>query len=731
MSIIIILQNTQLYSMKYLASALSLCLIYSAKAQYNYPSTKTVDSSDTYFGVTYKDPYRWLENLKSPEVEEWFKDQADYTNSIMSKISGRDALIKEWKELDKLQPAKYNGRVYKNGRYFYRKTMPGEVVGKMYYREGIAGKEVLLFDPTTFYAGKTLTLEHIAPSYDGKTLAFSYSEKGAEFATIRFMNVDTKTLYKDSIYPAAFDVVWTFDNKAIAYSWFRSTDNNDPSSRLNPKTKLHVLGADGSEDLDFFSNESYPELNIDQKMFPAISLSEDSKKYIFGAVRSVQNEFVLYYAPVAQAYKEKLRWKPLSTVEDKLVRSVIVKGDDVYAITHNNAKNYKLVHTSLKNPDWEHAETIAAEKKDQTLESADYSKDFILLVHTDGINSYVSKYNLRTKKTSPVRLPASGTVSVFCLDTKSNDWTIGITSWTKPYTEYSYNAETGAFSPDKFNKPLILPPAYNNLQVEEVEVKGHDGVMIPLSIIHDKGTKLNGQNIALVESYGAYGYSFTPFFSALRMSLATKGVVVAFPHVRGGSEKGEEWYRAGYKTTKPNTWKDFISCAEYLVRKGYTSPAKMSGAGTSAGGILISRAITARPDLFAAVICNVGCANAMRLEFSANGPINIPEFGSVKDSIECRALYEMDGMQHVVKGTKYPAVIGVGGWNDPRVESWQPGKFVAALQQASVSGRPVLMKINYDSGHFTEDKNVTFANFADQFAFVLWQCGHPDFQMKK
>ena len=307
---------------------------------------------------------------------------------------------------------------------------------------------------------------------------------------------------------------------------------------------------------------------------------------------------------------------------------------------------------------------------------------------------------------------------------------MGITSWAKPNTEFDFNAGSDVFKPNAFNKQPVFPAEYKNLEVKEVEVKGHDGVMIPLSIIYKKGTKLDGNNVCLMDSYGAYGISMTPYFDYTETGLATKGVVIAYPHVRGGSEKGETWYKAGYKTTKPNTWKDFNSCAEYLIAKGYTNPAKLAGTGTSAGGILISRAITERPDLYAAAICNVGCANAMRLEFSANGPVNIPEFGTVKDSTECRALYEMDGMQHVVAGTKYPAVICVTGWNDPRVVPWEPGKFAAALQNASTSGKPVMLKVNYDDGHFTEDKSVTFANFADQFAFVLWQCGHPDFQLK-
>ena len=168
-----------------------------------------------------------------------------------------------------------------------------------------------------------------------------------------------------------------------------------------------------------------------------------------------------------------------------------------------------------------------------------------------------------------------------------------------------------------------------------------------------------------------------------------------------------------------------------MIAKGYTSSAHLAGTGTSAGGILISRAITERPDLYAAAICNVGLANAMRFEATPNGPANIPEFGTVKYSVECRALFEMDGMQHVVKNTRYPAVICVTGWNDPRVIAWQPGKFEAALQSATTSGKPVLLKVNYDYGHFTENRAVSFANFADQYAFVLWQCGHPGFQPGK
>lgn len=707
-----------------------LCSI-SSDGQWNYPSSKIVDSSDTYFGVTYKDPYRWLEYIKQPEVESWFRQQSDYTNSLLNKLNGRDELIQEWKDLDKLMPPVFSSINYKNGRIFYRKTMPGESVGKLFYRERIDGKEQLLFDPTNYIPGEILSLQSAEPSYDGKKIAISFSKQGAEVSILKFMDVDKKQFLKDSIYPNLFGGNWTFDNKAFMYIWIKSDDNKDPQARLNPKTKLHIVDKNDSKDEDFFSNERYPDLKIDSAVYPYAFLNEDSKDYIFAAEYSVQSEFKMYYAPVSQATSGRIKWQVLCAPSDKLVRDIEIIGDDVYAITYNNAKKYKLVTTSLKRPDWANAKTIAAEKPDQTLESLSYSKDFLFVVHSDGINNHLSKYNLKSGTTTKIKLPYSGTIDIYSINTKTNECYIGITSWIQPYTEFNFNAETNTFTPSNFNKPPVYPDKYKDLEVQEVLVKGHDGVMIPLSIIYQRGTKLDGTNVCLLESYGAYGYSMVPYFNILENVLAVKGVVIAIPHVRGGGENGEAWYRAGYKTTKPNTWKDFISCAEYLISNGYTSVGKLAGTGTSAGGILISRAITERPELFTAAICNVGCANAMRLEFSANGPVNIPEFGTVKDSVECKALYEMDGMQHVVKGTKYPAVISVAGWNDPRVVPWQPGKFAAALQNASGSGKPVLLKVDYNNGHFTEDKSVTFANFADQFAFVLWQCGHPDFQIKK
>lgn len=697
-------------------------------AQWQYPETKTVDAEDTYFGTTYKDPYRWLENLKDKEVETWFKSQADLTDGLLAKIPGRDALVNEWMALDKLKPAAYSSITYENGRVFYKKTLGGENVGKLYFREGWNGAEKLLFDPGTYKSGVVMTIESIVPSWDGKHIAIGLSSGGAEYSEIRILDVDKGTLLAEKMYPSYGAIGWVKDNHTFFYDAGKVADIKNPEIELNRKTRLHKIGSDFDKDTDFFSNEANPELNIAPKEFPFASIDESYPDYLIGGLGTVQNEMRAYYAPVSEMKKKKVKWEVLCEQSDNLVRGMAFQGNYVYAITHAGAPKYKVVRTSIKHPDWAHAETVIPEAGD-SIQSITKTKHYLIVDYSNGVVGRLVRYDFATGTTDEIKLPGSGTVDCSCPDFRTDRCLVHITSWVSPVTIYDMDAQKETFAKSIFNTDVVYP-GFDELVSEEVEVPGHDGAMVPLSIVHKKGIAMDGSNCCILDGYGAYGISQSPHFS-IRYSVAKRGVVLAFAHPRGGSEKGEAWYKAGYKTTKPNTWKDFISCAEYLVKKGYTNPEHLSGTGTSAGGILISRAITERPDLFRAAICNVGCANAMRMEFTPNGPVNTPEFGTVKDETECKALYEMDGVAHVQKGVKYPALMGVGGWNDPRVTAWEPGKFIAAMQASSVSGNPVLMKVNYDNGHFTEEKIVTFRNFAGQSAFLLWQTGHKDFQPVK
>ena len=612
--------------------------------------------------------------------------------------------------MDKLKPAVYSDFAYEHGRVFYKKTLGGENVGKLYFREGWQGAEKLLFDPGTYKTGVVTTIQSIVPSWDGAHVALGLSSGGAEWSQLRVLEVKSGAFLPESIYPSEGTLGWMKDNQSFFYDAGKTTDIKSLGIELNRKTRIHKLGTDVASDRDIFSDESNPELGITAKEFPGASIDESYPEYITGSLQTVQNEMRIYYAPVSELKEAKIKWDVLCQPTDNIVRGIAFAGDYIYAITHTDAPKYKIVRTRVQHPDWAHADTVIPEQAD-TVQSITKSKHYLLVVYSDGVVCRLVKYELSSGRTSEVKLPMSGTLGVICPDWKTDRCLVFLTSWVSPPAIYDYDAQHDVFAKSIFNTDVTYP-GFDKLTSQEVQVPGHDGVMIPLSLIYPKGMPLDGSNCCILTGYGAYGISLDPGFNIRNDDVALHGVVFAIAHVRGGSEKGEAWYRAGFKTTKPNTWKDFISCAEYLIAKGYTSPQKLAGTGTSAGGILITRAITERPDLFAAAVCNVGCANALRMEFSPNGPVNAPEFGTVKDPVECQALYEMDGLAHVQPGVRYPAVMGVGGWNDPRVPAWQPGKFVAAVQAASASGKPVLMKVNYDNGHFTEEKQVTFKNFA-------------------
>ncbi len=337
----------------------------------------------------------------------------------------------------------------------------------------------------------------------------------------------------------------------------------------------------------------------------------------------------------------------------------------------------------------------------------------------------IQKIDLANGKVSPVNVPLKGINYLSAWDEKTDDCLVANTSWSNPFNRYAFNLANNSFGKSVFYTEVGFT-GMENLASEEIEVVSHDGVKVPLSIVYDKKLfKNNGSNICYLDGYGSYGSSAQPYFSFANASLLKRGVVLAFAHIRGGGEKGEDWHMAGFKTTKPNTWKDFIACGDYLVKNKYTSSDRLAGTGTSAGGITIGRAITERPDLFRVALPRVGCLNALRMEFSPNGPGNAPEFGTIKIEEEAKALAEMDAYLHLQKGTKYPAMLVSTGFNDPRVVSWQPGKFAAAAQNNTTSGLPVLLKVNYGGGHFGgANVDEQLKDSGIEKAFILWQCGY-------
>jgi prolyl oligopeptidase len=692
-----------------------------------FPETKKTPVTDDYWGTKITDNYRWLENMDNSEVQIWFKSQGEYFDNIINRIPGRDLLYNEFLKLDSLRTLTISRIVRSKDRYFYLKGLAGENVLKLAYRDGLIGNETILFNPAAFEKGKVYTISYLVPSRDGKKIAFGISESGSEQARILIMDVDTKQLYPESIFPSWFGVSdWTDDNSAFIYTSQKSSDLASKDLLLNTKVKMHKPGTDPSTDPIIFSKDKYPGLGIVPEDLLFLGFGED-RKFIIASLGGVQNEQVCFFAPASELTAKQINWKPLFKKSDS-VTGFIYANDSIYFLTHKNASNSKIMVTSESKPDPSNARVVLPEGKEE-INNISRSQNYLFAVLTDGINQHVLKYKFQDGSFSDVPSPETGVVDIDTYDIYDDNCILSVSGWKTPYTRYDYDASTDRTTIGTFNTAITYP-GMEDLVAKEVEAKSYDGVMVPLSILMNKNTKLDGNNICYLEGYGAYGISTTPFFSFINLALTQKGIIIAYAHVRGGGEKGNDWHMAGYKQTKPNTWKDFIACAEYLINEGYSSNTKLIGEGTSAGGILIGRAITERPDLFGAAVCNVGAANALRFEVTPNGPNNTREFGTVKDKDECNALIEMDAFLHVKEGVKYPAVFCNTGINDPRVAPWEPGKFAAILQNSTASGKPVVLRVDYNSGHFSREKIVTFKYLADMLAFVLWQTGHTDFQMK-
>lgn len=725
--------------MKQFYFLISLLLIgfYATAQTYKYPPTKTVDVSDIYFGRELKDPYRWLEDIKNDEVIKWFHDEADFTNSVLKQIPGRQTLFDELKEISKVKSATYG--VYKviGDTYYFSKRLPDEQTAKVYRKTGSNGQDELLFDPEDFQKGKIFNF-WIDVNKTGTYLVLNLTEKGKELGDMYFMDLKTKKILSDTLRNSS-GLFLASNEDIVLYMKSKTGDIHDPEVNLDVKTMLHTLGDNVVNDKVVASQVTNPELNFARSDVAYVDAFSNSPFVILQKI-DVDASVELFYASLANLESDKLKWAPLCDKSEQIVQDLnfgnspfVVRENFMYANTTKGNDMGKVIMVDLENPDFSNPKVVYDSSDNWKVESLSESKDFLVIVLSKNNVEYKNmKYNFSTKDLSEAIIPLKGTVYLMAMSPYSNEGMIINTSWTEPLNYYKYELLTDEFAKSSFyvNTPY---PGMENLKVDEVEVASHDGTMVPLTIIYDK-TKLkkDGSNISLLAGYGAYGIMIPPSFNPYSLALIERGVIIAYAHVRGGGEKGKLWHLAGQKATKPNTWKDFNACAEYLIDNQYTSSKHLACEGGSAGGILIGRAITERPDLYKVAVPMVGSLNPVRMELTTNGPLNIPEFGTMTDSLESRALIEMDAMHQIKSGTEYPAQLITTGFNDPRVTSWIPAKYAATMQKMNESDAPVLLYVDFDSGHSggtTMDEY--FKQQSDIMAFILWQCGNPDFQIKK
>lgn len=692
-------------------------------AQFNYPSTKTVDSSDTWHNITVKDPYRWMEDLNSDTTKNWFKAQNDFTKNIVDQLPMTNEIYKGFLSIDSIQPDKiYKIRQVGTTLYYFNVRL-SEAKPKIYKRQGENAKEQLVADNNIWGSNYNISDYEIDPYQ--KYIAITAGEGGKEITAVtKFYDIAQGKFVKDSL-PGRFSGYAPGEGN-VYYMQQPSWDVHVMTQDKDRLYKVHKIGTAISEDKVLLSYQLNPELyskDNTRQLYP-IFINKDCN-YEMVSSSSVAPFIDLYYRKINSGQP----WKKIVDMEDEIA-SYNGTGNKLVLVSKKNAPNGKLLLMDMTNPNITKALLIAPEKDIplQTSEGLSQSKNFIIVPYMkNGVQIYHYTLDFRNNKFSKIPFPENtNSMYVTPFNKDTDDVHIIRSGWITPMS-YTYSNIDKPFAKEKtfsFRKTTAYPFT-NELMVEEIEIPGHDGVLIPVSVIHKKDVELNGENVAYVYSYGAYGYSSSAAFNPFFLYLAHKGIVIAVAHVRGGGEKGENWHLSGYKQSKPNTWKDLNSTAEYLITKGYTTSKHLVCEGGSAGGILIGRAITERPDLWACAIPQVGCLSMIRQEFAPNGPVNTPEFGTVKNINEFFALMEMDATLHVENGIKYPAMLITTGWNDPRVISWQPAKFAAAVQKANASNKPILLQVDYNAGHGdSQDKFAAYKKEAKKWAFILEQTGY-------
>ncbi len=693
----------------------------------NQPVAPIHSVTDNYFGTEIVDNYRYMENFNDPVVQQWVKAQADYTIETLAQLPGRDAFFDRMKELDDSVPAKVSGVLrLANGKIFYRKIDIQSDTSKLYMRSSLDSAEILLVDPDRFGLenGHKYAMNDFKPSSDGKYVIYLISANGSEDASLYVLDTETFT-YVDrpiSRVPFTAGICWLPDNQSFFYHRLQELTEGMAATEKyqNSQTYLHRLGTELAQDEVILKHGTAPLVDMPRTVWPQIPHISDSGYAIALFYYGTQRNIDLYISKLSSLSQNTPEWIKLCDASDE-IRHFVTHENDLYLITSKNAPHFEIIKTSLAKPDLATAKTVLAES-DSIVQDMFAANDALYAIVTDkGIGKVLRiTYDGNIDR---LELPHDGAVLFSKNDAHADGFTIVITAWTKYYCIYEYHPATNLFtelglqSKGQYDAP-------EDLVSTEVSVKSHDGTMVPLSIIHKQGISLDGSNPCLLVGYGAYGASIEPIYRHDLYAWYERGGILAIAHVRGGGENGEEWYRAGFQQTKPNTWKDFIACAEYLLDQKYTSPAKLAGEGVSAGGILIGRAITERPDLFAVAIPRVGCLNQVRFETTPNGVNNTPEFGSCETEAGFQALYEMDAFLHVRDRVNYPAMLITHGITDPRVEPWQSAKFAAKVQAASASGKPVLLRMDYEAGHgIGSTKTQQLQERADIFAFMMWQFG--------
>jgi prolyl oligopeptidase len=674
--------------------------------------------TDTVFGRPVVDPYRWMEaQPQSAEFAAYLKAQGAWARHALDALPRRKEIDARLAHYAAEQVVVFVRQV--TDRFVvYGRRDPGEQVYRYYAMPLAGGAPQLLVDPSagTKAGAPPRAVKSVLMSPDSRHLAYTVDLGGDEIHELRLLTLATREDVLVSNLNALHGS-WLPDSSGLLYARARADAvRGSGDYNLGYTAWLHKLGTPAGADTLVLKTSEGEALGQSERELPQVAM-EPGSDHALGLMYS-NGDWPTYgfTAPAASLAAGKTPWQTAFRPDDQVVAAVL-RGDDLYVLAKGRAERGEVWRVSAKAPAAANR-VVVIPQGDHVIDSLALARDglYVHELRGPGQVAGLKRYRFDSGRVEEIAMPREGAVwDVYACASQDGAW-FGMDSLEWPAVTYRVDAagkiaDTGLTPPSPYD--------VSGFATTRLDVKVRDGAMVPVEIIHRKGARLDGRSPALMQAYGSYGLMLDPGFVPAMLAFVELGGIVVYAHVRGGGEKGEDWHRAGMKKTKPNTWRDAIDVAEWLVKERWSAHGLLALWGTSAGGIMVGRAITERPDLFAVAIGEVGMFNAMRFEVTANGPGNDLEFGSFRKEDEAPALFEMDAFHHVQPGVKYPATLLLTGANDARVEPWQIAKMAARMQKRSASGRAVLLRVDYASGHYSSTQKAAQQKHADLFAFVL------------
>ncbi len=680
------------------------------KMSFTYPETRKDSlSADTFFGQIIKDPYRWLEDDRSKETEDWVKRQNEFTFEYLNKIPYRgqikDRLSKLW-NFEKLSAPFKEGAV----TYFYKNDGLQNQYVMYSQKQGETAKVFL--DPNKFSTDGTTSLAGIEFSEDGKMAAYQISEGGSDWRKVIIIESETKKVIDETLVDVKFSGLSWKGNEGFFYSSYDKPKGSELSAKTDQhKLYFHKIGTKQKEDKLIFGAA-----NIEKRRYVGGTVTEDNRFLIISAAESTSgNELYIKdlskeNAPIVQIVKG---FDYDSYVLDNVGSKLII-------VTNKDAANQKIVSVDGSKPTPENWKDLVVEKE-QVLEPST-GGGYIFAHYMVDATSRVEQYDYEGKLIRKIELPGIGTASGFGGKKAETEIYYSFANYNTPSSIYKLEIKTG-------KSELYWTPKIDfqskDYESKQVFYQSKDGTKVPMIITYKKGLNLNGKNPTILYGYGGFNVSLTPSFSTSAAVWMEMGGIYAVANLRGGGEYGKKWHDAGTKMQKQNVFDDFIAAAEYLIKEKYCSSDYLAINGGSNGGLLVAAAMTQKPELFKVAVPEVGVLDMLRYHKFTAGAGWAYDYGTADDSKEMLDyLLQYSPVHNVRSGVKYPATLITTGDHDDRVVPAHSFKLAAHLQAQGTSENPLMIRIETNAGHGagTPVSKVIEAR-SDVYAFILYSMG--------